>query len=146
MDVTNFLKTLENIFSVAVSPVKAETFATISNNPKLLDIQTSLSIVLQAYVSFFMYNEAKILRLFFSLEVILINRMIFNLSYAANYREESMFRSQTGLEPPTFATNAVLGNIGAPLRTLTNDDQEDGLEPGLGELSLEGTVATESKA
>ena len=49
------------------------------------------------------------------------NRLVLNLSHTANAREDSEFRSQTGLEPPLFAVNPVLGNIGASIRTVRKD-------------------------
>ena len=52
-----------------------------------------------------------------------------NLIHGANAREDSEFRSRTGLEPPTFATGPYLGNIGGPVRTLP-DEFDDELEQG----------------
>lgn len=54
--------------------------------------------------------------------------MILNLSYSANTREEDEFRSRTGLEPPTFALNSIIGNIGAPVNTIPNGALEDTIE------------------
>ena len=52
----------------------------------------------------------------------MVNRLVLNLSHTANAREHSTFRSRTGIEPPLFATNSMLGNVGAPVRTSFEDD------------------------
>lgn len=58
----------------------------------------------------------------------MLNRLVLNLSHAANSREDTEFRSRTGLDPPVFASNPILGNIGAPLRMLPDDFYDD-IEP-----------------
>ena len=44
-----------------------------------------------------------------------------NLCHTANAEEDSEFRSQTGLDPPMFVVDTILGDIGNPLRTLPDD-------------------------
>ena len=62
------------------------------------------------------------------LQIVMTNRLVLNLIHGANAREDSEFRTQTGLEPPTFATGPYLGNIGGPVRSLLDDfDEENGL-------------------
>ena len=51
-------------------------------------------------------------------QIVLTNRLVLNLYEWANTRESSEFRTRTGFEPPMFATNSVMGSIGAPMRTL----------------------------
>lgn len=51
----------------------------------------------------------------------MVNRLVLNLSDAVSAREDSEFRTRTGLEPPTFAAGPVLGNIGGSLRTFPDD-------------------------
>ena len=51
----------------------------------------------------------------------MVNRLILNLVQGADQREDSEFRTRTGLEPPKFATGSFLGSIGGPLRTLPED-------------------------
>ena len=63
-----------------------------------------------------------------SLQTVIVNRLILNLIQGADHREDSDFRTVTGLEPPTFATGSFLGNIGGPLRTLPDDDEVIELE------------------
>ena len=57
------------------------------------------------------------------------NRLALNLiqgaSASASAREDSEFRTRTGLEPPTFAAGPYLGNIGGPVRTLPHDFDDD---------------------
>ena len=53
------------------------------------------------------------------------NRLVLNLSHTANTREDSEFRTRTGLEPPIFVNNSILGNIGGPLRTLPDGFEDD---------------------
>ena len=66
----------------------------------------------------------------------MINRLVLNLIHGANARDDSEFRTRTGLEPPTFATGPYLGNIGGPVRTLSDDfedeflDGDGGVSPG----------------
>ena len=67
-----------------------------------------------------------------------------NLSYTANVREDSEFRTRTGLDPPMFASNSFMGNIGAPMRTLSvndDDDVDDVFESG----EASATVRTPSR-
>ena len=58
------------------------------------------------------------------------NRLVLNLRHNANTREDSEFRTRTGLEPPAFAEGPVIGNIGAPLRVLPIEWDEDMSESG----------------
>ena len=51
--------------------------------------------------------------------------MVLNLSHAANTEEDLECYSRTGLEPPVFAINPLIGNIGAPLRTLLADYHDE---------------------
>ena len=59
---------------------------------------------------------------------ILINRLVLNLSHKTIANEDSEFRSRTGMEPPVFASNSILGHIGGPLRTLPDDMENDAFE------------------
>ena len=83
------------------------------------------------------------------LQIVNTNRLILNLIHGANAREDSEFRTRTGLEPPTFATGPYLGNIGGPVRTLP-DDFDDELEQGddgtLNTGELESELGGESGA
>ena len=54
-----------------------------------------------------------------------MNRLVLNLNHTANAEEDSEFRTRTGLEPPEFAANPVLGNIGGSLRTLSENHYDD---------------------
>lgn len=45
----------------------------------------------------------------------MVNRLVLNLSHIANSSDHSTFRSRTDLGPPVFASNNILGNIGAPV-------------------------------
>ena len=62
------------------------------------------------------------------------NRLILNLIHGANAREDSEFRTQTGVEPPTFAAGPYLGNIGGPVRTLPDDFDDELVEDGDGAI------------
>ena len=61
----------------------------------------------------------------YRLEVVLINRLVLNLSHTANSREDSEFRTRTNLKPPTFATGPFLGNIGGPVHSLQDEFYDD---------------------
>lgn len=61
----------------------------------------------------------------YSLQIVLINRLVLNLSHAANANDDSEFRTKTGLEPLSFASGPVLGNIGGPVRSFPDEDWED---------------------
>ena len=74
----------------------------------------------------------------FSVEIILVNRLVLNLSHAVNTREDSEFRTRTNLEPPTFASGPFLGNIGGPVHTFA-DSPYDGDEAE-GALTEDGVV------
>lgn len=57
--------------------------------------------------------------------MVLVNRLVLNLSQTADAREDSEFRTRTGVEPPVFVvTNSLLGNIGRSIRTVPYDDLE----------------------
>ena len=58
----------------------------------------------------------------------MVNRLALNLIQGADQREDSVFRTRTGMEPPAFATGSFLGNIGGPLRTVSDDEYDDTLE------------------
>lgn len=69
----------------------------------------------------------------YRLQVVIINRLVLSLCHAdaANTREDSEFRTRTGLEPPTFATGPILGKIGGAVRAFPdelNDEMLDGEE------------------
>ena len=78
------------------------------------------------------------------LQVVITNRLVLNLIHNANAREDSEFRTRTGLEPPTFASGPFLGSIGGPVRTLPDDfddyfvDGNGGGNPGELENELSG--------
>ena len=55
----------------------------------------------------------------------MLNRLILNLIQGANQREDSEFRTRTGLEPPMFAAGPILGNIGGPFRAFPDDMDSD---------------------
>ena len=55
----------------------------------------------------------------------MVNRLILNLVQGADHREDSEFRTRTGLEPPGFASGPFLGDIGGPVRTLPDDVDDD---------------------
>ena len=59
----------------------------------------------------------------------MVNRLILNLVQGADNREDTEFRTRTGLEPPSFAAGSFLGDIGGPVRTLP-DDMDDELYDG----------------
>ena len=61
----------------------------------------------------------------YSLQIVFVNRLVLNLSNAANTQEDANFRLQTGLEPPLFATGSILGNIGGPVRTSLDDFEDE---------------------
>ena len=75
----------------------------------------------------------------YSIRYTLVNRLVLNLCHAANTDEDSEFRSRTGLEPPNFASGPILGNIGGPVRTLS-DDLDDGF-PECDEPVIVGIVS-----
>lgn len=91
---------------------------------KLQDVASALSDINTSYVvwtlsTFNHYSKA------YSLQIILINRLVLNLSHAANANDDSDFRTRTGLEPLSFASGPVLGNIGGPVRSFPDDDWDD---------------------
>lgn len=57
----------------------------------------------------------------YRLQIVIVNRLILNLNHGANAREDSEFRTRTGLEPPAFVLGPVLGNIGGSVRTFPDD-------------------------
>ena len=63
------------------------------------------------------------------MQAVIVNRLILNLVQGADNREDTELRTQTGLEPPVFATGPFLGDIGGPLRTLP-DNMDDELYEG----------------
>lgn len=65
---------------------------------------------------------------FFSVRIIAINRLVLNLNYTANIRDDWEYHSQTGLDPPTFASNSVLGNIGGLVRSAPDDFDEESID------------------
>ncbi|TDL21683.1 hypothetical protein BD410DRAFT_866715 [Rickenella mellea] len=60
------------------------------------------------------------------LTVILINRLVLNLRQVSHLQEgHALTLDATGtIREPVFATNSILGNIGAPLRVGSEDDGE----------------------
>ena len=59
-----------------------------------------------------------------------MNRLILNLTQTANVREESESLTRTGFEPPMFASNSILGNIGAPVDIYMDYPNDNALEDG----------------
>ena len=59
------------------------------------------------------------------LQSVMVNRLVLNLKHGANAREDSEFRTRTGLEPPAFASGPFLGSIGGPVRTMPDDFDND---------------------
>lgn len=62
-----------------------------------------------------------------------MNRLVLDLIHTANTQEDSEFNydSRTGLDPPVFASNSFLGNIGGSFCTLpggVNDENPNGRE------------------
>ena len=55
----------------------------------------------------------------------MVNRLVLNLSHTVSTREDSEFRSRTGMDVPVFARHSVLGSIGNPVRTLPDEIYED---------------------
>ena len=52
-------------------------------------------------------------------------------------------RSRTGLEPPIFASGPILGNVGGPIRTLSDDFDEELQEvDGEEDLGIIGNAIT----
>ena len=64
-------------------------------------------------------------------QAVLVNRLVLNLCSSVHMEEDrATFASVTGLRAPNFATNPMLGNLGAPLRTNYDlRDQPDCLSP-----------------
>ena len=62
------------------------------------------------------------------LQVVITNRLVLNLSHAANGREDSEFTTRTNLDPPKFASGPFLGNIGGPVRSLPDEFYDEELE------------------
>ena len=58
-------------------------------------------------------------------QIVLVNRLILNLSHAANPSEDSELRTRTKLVPPTYAVGTFLGNIGGPVRSLPDEFYDD---------------------
>lgn len=58
----------------------------------------------------------------FRLQPIMASRLVLNLSSSAKFQNDSRIQSQSNLEHPVFASNSILGNIGAPLRVDSNDE------------------------
>ncbi|TDL18622.1 hypothetical protein BD410DRAFT_842667 [Rickenella mellea] len=61
------------------------------------------------------------------LTVILINRLVLNLRQVSHIQEENVpTLGEIGTIPePAFATNSILGNLGAPLRVGRDGDYDD---------------------
>lgn len=59
------------------------------------------------------------------LQIVMTNRLVLNLRLTANTREDFEFRTCTGLETAVFAHGSIIGNIGAPVRTLPEGWDED---------------------
>lgn len=82
------------------------------------------------------------------LQIVIVNRLVLNLIHTANADEDSVFRTRTGLEPPTFATGPFLGSIGG--RFSYRPDDFDGLsEKGderVDESKAEGNTAESTSA
>ena len=55
------------------------------------------------------------------LQVVIVNRLVLSLSHAGNAKEETEFRTRTGRSAPVFSSDTVVGNIGAPIRTLSDE-------------------------
>ena len=53
----------------------------------------------------------------------MVNRLILNLSYTSNTRDNSEFGTRSGLEPPAFAVTSI-GNFGGYVSTL-HDNWDD---------------------
>lgn len=68
----------------------------------------------------------------YSLQIVISNRLVLNLIQGVDAREGSVYRSRTGLEPPTFAAGPYLGNIGGPVRNLLDDSDDRELVDGNG--------------
>lgn len=62
-----------------------------------------------------------------SIEIIMVNRLVLNLTHAANSHGDSTF-SKSGLGPPVFASNSILGNIGGPVNTSFGDGFDEDLD------------------
>ena len=60
----------------------------------------------------------------------MVNRLVLSLSQAASFnaREDSEFRSRTGIGPPIFASGPILGNIGGPVHTFLDDFNDEVFE------------------
>ena len=86
-----------------------------------------MTSILDAYVCLFLLfyaslNKSDSLSLL-RLQIVVVNRLILNLSHTANTREgDSESGTRTSYNSsPLFATNSVLGNIGAPVRTYRDE-------------------------
>ena len=64
----------------------------------------------------------------YRLQIVLVNRLVLNLSHAANSREDSEYHTRTNLELPTFAKGPFLGNIGGPVHSLPDEYYNDEVE------------------
>lgn len=89
--------------------------------------------------AFVYYHEVSVLCITFidRIQSIMTTRLVLNLVDAANLQDDSIYRSWTGIDPPQFATSSILGNIGAPVRTssenvnnFSENDNERGSEGG----------------
>lgn len=59
------------------------------------------------------------------LQIVVVNRLILNLSHVANTRKDSESRTRSDFETLAFARNSMIGNIGAPVRTYLDDLDEN---------------------
>ena len=86
---------------------------------KISDLADALGYIDNAWVvsDSYIYHDSAV----HSLQIVILDRLILNLIQGADQREDEEFRTRTGLEPPAFATGSFLGNIGGPLRTLSNN-------------------------
>ena len=81
----------------------------------------------------------------FRLEVVLVNRLVLNLSYATNNREGTDIRTTTNFGPLTFAAGPFLGNVGGPVRSFSDtfdvddDGHGEGTNAGVEEMPENGT-------
>lgn len=92
---------------------------------KISVVSADFVVIIQACVTLctsFLVIDRKLHRV----RIVAVNRLVLSLSYSANAREDSEYRSRSGFEPPLFAANSVLGNIGGLVHSLP--DSFDGLE------------------
>ena len=95
---------------------------------KISDLADALGYIDNAWVvsDSYIYHDSAV----HSLQIVILDRLILNLIQGADQREDEEFWTRTGLEPPAFATGSFLGNIGGPLRTLSNDMDDVSFEDG----------------